>query len=48
MSFETLIIFHIVTDDDGSLKIKEIDEFRDSNAYSEMEQAIQAMIANQQ
>jgi hypothetical protein len=47
MIFETIFIYHIVPDDDGSLKIKQIDEFRDSNAHSEMKQGMMAMIANQ-
>lgn len=38
---EAVSIAHIVTDEDGSLKIKQIDEFRDSKAHSEL----MAMIA---
>ena len=30
---ESIFIGHIVTDEDGSLKIKQIEEFTDSKAY---------------
>jgi hypothetical protein len=42
---EALIIVHIVTDDDGSLKIKQVDEFRDSKAYSGMMQPVMGALA---
>jgi len=40
---ESLFITHIVTDDDGSLKVKQFDEFADPIAYLEMRQAIAAV-----
>ncbi len=47
---ESLFIVHIVTDDDGSLKIKQLEDFRDSKTYLElrksMEEAIAAAQAN--
>ena len=33
---EAIYIVHFVTDDDGSLKIKQIDEFNDSKVYSDL------------
>ena len=32
-NLETILTAHIVTDEDGSLKIKEINEFTDSKAF---------------
>jgi len=43
---ESIFIVHIVTDDDGSLKIKQLDEFTDSKAYLEIAQAFAAVKAN--
>ena len=45
---ESLFIVHIVTDDDGSLKIKKLDEFRDSKGYTEYSQLVsEALLANE-
>ena len=35
-----ILIAHIVTDEDGSLKIKQFDEFVDSKAYLEFLKAV--------
>ena len=37
---ETIYITHFVTDDDGSLKVKQMDEFTDSKAYSVVHKAL--------
>lgn len=37
---ESIIIAHIVTDEDGSLKIKQVEEFMDSKAHLDFVQAI--------
>jgi len=42
---ESLFTVHIVTDEDGSLKIKHLDDFRDSKAYLELSQSMEAAIA---
>ena len=42
---ESIFIVHIVTDDDGSLKIMEIDDFRDSKVYLELRQSMGAAMA---
>ena len=42
---ESLFIAHIVTDDDGSLKIKQIEEFRDSKTYADLRESMGAAIA---
>ena len=42
MDREVLIIAHIVTDEDGSLKIVKIEEFTDSKTEHELYQAIAA------
>ena len=39
---ELIVIADIVTDEDGSLKIKKIEEFTDSKAYLDFHQAIAA------
>jgi hypothetical protein len=39
---------HIVTDDDGCLKIKQLEHFRDSKVYSELSQSMGAAIAGAQ
>ena len=36
---------HIVTDDDGSLKIKVLEEFRDSKIYAELRESMGKAIA---
>ena len=44
---ESLFIVHIVADDDGSLKIKKLEDFRDSKGYTEYNQLInEAVLAN--
>ena len=42
---ESLFIVHIVTDDDGSLKIKQLDYFRDSQVYLELRKSMGETIA---
>ena len=42
---ESMYTIHIVTDEDGSLKMKQVDEFNDSKVFVEMNQAIEAAIA---
>ena len=42
---EAILIAHIVTDDNGSLKIKKIEEFVDSKSLLESVQALEAAIA---
>jgi hypothetical protein len=39
---ETIFIGHIVTDEDGSLKIKQLEEFIDSKAELDFTQAVVA------
>jgi hypothetical protein len=39
---ESIFIIHIITDEDGSLKIKQIDEFNDSKVYLEIGEAMAA------
>ena len=36
---------HTVADDDGSLKVKKLEEFQDSKGYSEIREAMTAAIA---
>jgi hypothetical protein len=43
---ETLFILHIVADEDGSLKIKRLEDFRDSKGYLELRQSVAAAHAN--
>ena len=45
MIWEAMVNFHIVTDEDGSLKIKQMDEFDDSKVFGEVNRAIVAAIA---
>jgi hypothetical protein len=42
MNRESIFIGNIVTDEDGSLKIKQIEEFTDSKSYLDFIQAIAA------
>ena len=42
MNRESIIIVHIVSDEDGSLKIKKYEEFTDSKAELDFVQAIVA------
>jgi hypothetical protein len=42
---KALIVVHIVTDEDGSLKIKQVDEFHNSKAYSAMMQSVMGALA---
>ena len=48
MTFEMVITADIVADDDGSLKIKQIDEFNDSKAYLDFFKAVEAAKAREQ
>jgi hypothetical protein len=45
---ESIIIVHIVSDEDGSLKIKEHEEFTDSKAELDFVQVIAAAMAKRQ
>lgn len=40
--YESILIAHIVPDEDGALKIKQIDQFVDSKVHIEHEEAIAA------
>ena len=42
MTRESIFIKHIVTDEDGSLKIKLVEEFTDSKAYLDAIEAVAA------
>ena len=42
---ESIFIVHIVTDDDGSLKIKQLEDFRDSKVYVELRKSMGEAIA---
>lgn len=42
MNRESISIIHFVTDEDGSLKIKQIEEFIDTKTYFDFLQAVQA------
>ena len=44
-SHESMFIVHIVNDDDGSLKIKQVEEFRDSKVYLEVSKSMREAIA---
>jgi hypothetical protein len=43
---EAITIAHIVTDEDGSLKIMQIEEFVDSKGQLDSIQALEAAMAN--
>jgi hypothetical protein len=43
---ESLSIAHIATDEDGTLKIKKLEDFRDSKVYLEQKQLMGAAHAN--
>ena len=45
---ESILIGQIVTDEDGSLKIKQFEEFTDSKAYLDVIEAFAALKAKQQ
>ena len=45
---EMILISHIVTNEDGSLKVKQLDEFTDSKAYLDSSKAIAEAKANLQ
>jgi hypothetical protein len=45
---ESILILHIVTDEDGSLKIKRIEEFTDSKLELDFAQTIAAAGAKKQ
>jgi len=42
---ESLFIVHFVTDEDGCLKIKVIEDFRDSKVFLELSKSMGAAIA---
>jgi hypothetical protein len=42
---ESIFIVHFVTDEDGSLKVKQLEEFTDSKAELDFAQAIAAAAA---
>ena len=42
---EVMFIMHIAADDDGSLKVKKVEDFRDSKVYLEIREAMTAEIA---
>jgi hypothetical protein len=48
MNRESIFISHIVSDEDGSLKIKEHEEFTDSKAELDFVQVIAAAMAKRQ
>lgn len=48
MNRESIFIGHIVTDEDGNLKIKQIEEFTDSKAHLGFTQAVAAAKAKKQ
>ena len=45
---ESILIDHIVTDEDGSLKIKQVEEFTDSKSHLDFIQAMGAATAKKQ
>ena len=45
---ESIFIDHIVTDDDGSLKIKHVEEFIDSKSHLDFVQAVVAAKAKKE
>ena len=47
MDRESILIGHIVTDEDGSLKIKHMEEFTDSKAFLDFVQAVTAAKAKE-
>ena len=47
MNREMILIAHIVTDEGGNLKIKEIEEFTDSKAYLDFFKAVAAAKADE-
>ena len=46
LSRESIMIIQVVTDEDGSLKIGQLEEFTDSKVYLDNLQGISAAIAN--
>ena len=42
---ESIFIMHIVADDDGSLKIKKLEDFHDSKVFSGVHEAMMTAIA---
>ena len=42
---ESLFIVHIATDDDGSLKVKMLEDFRDSKTFIDIRKSMGAAIA---
>ena len=47
MDREMILIVHSAPDDDGSLKLKQVEEFTDSKAYLEFFKAVTAAKANE-
>jgi hypothetical protein len=47
LTHESLFIVHIVTDEDGSLKVKKVEDFFDSKVYLEFKQGMAAAMAAQ-
>ena len=45
---ESIMIDHIVTDEDGSLKIKQVEEFTDSKVHLDFIQAVIAATAKKE
>ena len=45
---ETILVLHIVSDEDGNLKIKHAEEFTDSKAELDFARAVAAAKAEQQ
>ena len=48
MSRESIFIGHVVTDEDGSLKLRQVEEFTDSKTYLDFTQAIAEARAKKQ
>ena len=48
MNRESIFIAHIATDEDGSLKVKQIEDFTDSKAYLDFVHAFAAEKAKKQ
>jgi len=46
--FESIGIVHIVPDEDGSLKVKQFEQFHDSKVLSDLSQPMGAAIATAQ
>ena len=44
--YEIMLTFHIITDEDGSLKVIRLDEFTDSKAWFDLSEAVEKAKAN--